>query len=171
MGTSSSKGEWNDPRQTWPTQTRHDGRVLNIQIRAARWRSRWGRIRQHVSTTLAYTERIRAEVHSGAGFNPSMIQQLAETPGFGFIKQQAEATDQQGFHYSHCTGRRKALLIGINYFGQSGELGGCINDVCWIPLFSHHVLYLLTLGTHCGAGERRRELRDTEMVRYGALTA
>ena len=27
------------------------------------------------------------------------------------------------------TGRRKALLIGINYFGTSGELAGCINDV------------------------------------------
>ncbi|KAF2190804.1 Metacaspase-1A [Zopfia rhizophila CBS 207.26] len=33
------------------------------------------------------------------------------------------------FQYSNCTGRRKALLIGINYFGQSGELRGCINDV------------------------------------------
>lgn len=58
-----------------------------------------------------------------------MVQQLGDTPGFGFIKTQAEEGDQQGFHYSHCTGRRKALLIGINYFGQSGELSGCINDV------------------------------------------
>lgn len=33
------------------------------------------------------------------------------------------------FQYSNCTGRRKALLIGINYFGQKGELRGCINDV------------------------------------------
>ncbi|EON95689.1 putative caspase domain-containing protein [Phaeoacremonium minimum UCRPA7] len=32
------------------------------------------------------------------------------------------------FQYSNCTGRRKALLIGINYFGQDGELRGCIND-------------------------------------------
>ncbi|KAI9773450.1 MAG: Ca(2+)-dependent cysteine protease [Geoglossum simile] len=30
---------------------------------------------------------------------------------------------------SPCTGRRKALLIGINYFGQRGQLRGCINDV------------------------------------------
>ncbi len=37
----------------------------------------------------------------------------------------------QGYHfqYSNCTGKRKALLIGINYFGQQGELRGCINDV------------------------------------------
>jgi hypothetical protein len=32
------------------------------------------------------------------------------------------------FQYSNCTGRRKALFIGINYFGQEGELRGCIND-------------------------------------------
>ncbi|KAI2618416.1 caspase domain-containing protein [Hypoxylon sp. NC1633] len=32
------------------------------------------------------------------------------------------------FQYSNCTGKRKALLIGINYFGQQGELRGCIND-------------------------------------------
>ncbi|KAH7316754.1 caspase domain-containing protein [Stachybotrys elegans] len=33
------------------------------------------------------------------------------------------------FQYSNCTGKRKALLIGVNYFGQDGELRGCINDV------------------------------------------
>lgn len=33
------------------------------------------------------------------------------------------------FKYSSCTGRRKALLVGINYFGQRGQLRGCINDV------------------------------------------
>ena len=33
------------------------------------------------------------------------------------------------FQYSNCTGQRKALLIGINYFGQRGELKGCVNDV------------------------------------------
>ncbi|KAF4122867.1 Caspase domain [Geosmithia morbida] len=33
------------------------------------------------------------------------------------------------FKYSRCTGTRKALLIGINYIGQKGELRGCINDV------------------------------------------
>lgn len=33
------------------------------------------------------------------------------------------------FRYSQCNGRRKALLIGINYFSQRGQLRGCINDV------------------------------------------
>ncbi|CAE7076486.1 unnamed protein product [Rhizoctonia solani] len=35
---------------------------------------------------------------------------------------------QMHFQYSMCTGRKKALSIGINYFGQQGELRGCIND-------------------------------------------
>lgn len=39
------------------------------------------------------------------------------------------APEGYSFQYSACTGRRKALLIGINYFGQDGELRGCINDV------------------------------------------
>ena len=39
------------------------------------------------------------------------------------------------FQYSNCTGRRKALLIGINYFGQQGELRGCINDTKNVSAF------------------------------------
>lgn len=39
------------------------------------------------------------------------------------------APTDYNFQYSNCTGRRKALLIGINYFGQRGQLRGCINDV------------------------------------------
>jgi hypothetical protein len=39
------------------------------------------------------------------------------------------APPSYSFQYSNCTGRRKALLIGINYFGQRGQLRGCINDV------------------------------------------
>ncbi|SPO01366.1 probable Metacaspase-1B [Cephalotrichum gorgonifer] len=39
------------------------------------------------------------------------------------------APDSYLYQYSMCTGQRKALLIGINYFGQRGQLRGCINDV------------------------------------------
>nr|ODN93748.1 metacaspase-1 [Cryptococcus depauperatus CBS 7855] len=35
---------------------------------------------------------------------------------------------QPFFQYSQCTGKKKALLIGINYFGTSSALNGCIND-------------------------------------------
>lgn len=33
------------------------------------------------------------------------------------------------------SGKRRALFIGINYFGQKGELRGCINDVENIKTF------------------------------------
>ncbi|TFK27140.1 metacaspase [Coprinopsis marcescibilis] len=42
---------------------------------------------------------------------------------------------QAFFQYSQCTGKKKALLIGINYTGQNGELRGCINDVQNIKRF------------------------------------
>ncbi|CCC68261.1 hypothetical protein NCAS_0B01770 [Naumovozyma castellii] len=35
---------------------------------------------------------------------------------------------QHSFSYSQCTGKRKALLIGINYIGSQNALRGCIND-------------------------------------------
>ncbi|TFY58401.1 hypothetical protein EVJ58_g6443 [Rhodofomes roseus] len=35
---------------------------------------------------------------------------------------------QPYFQYSQCTGKKKALCIGINYIGTSQELKGCIND-------------------------------------------
>lgn len=42
---------------------------------------------------------------------------------------------QPFFQYSQCTGKKKALCIGINYFGQQGELRGCINDATNIRRF------------------------------------
>jgi len=57
--------------------------------------------------------------HPGA---PPPPPQQAQAFGHG-------APGNYTFQYSACTGRRKALLIGINYFGQRGQLRGCINDV------------------------------------------
>ncbi|KAI0322581.1 caspase domain-containing protein [Amylostereum chailletii] len=42
---------------------------------------------------------------------------------------------QMSFQYSQCTGKKKALCIGINYFKQNGELRGCINDARNIERF------------------------------------
>ncbi|KAL2008211.1 hypothetical protein VTN00DRAFT_8193 [Thermoascus crustaceus] len=39
------------------------------------------------------------------------------------------------FQYSACTGRRRALLIGINYIGQPNQLKGCVNDVAAVSTF------------------------------------
>lgn len=42
---------------------------------------------------------------------------------------QSFGVEGYNFRYSNCSGRRKALLIGINYIGQKAALRGCINDV------------------------------------------
>ncbi|KXN81388.1 Metacaspase-1, partial [Leucoagaricus sp. SymC.cos] len=44
------------------------------------------------------------------------------------------------FKYSRCSGRKKALCIGINYRGQNHELRGCINDARNVRrwLINHH---------------------------------
>jgi hypothetical protein len=39
------------------------------------------------------------------------------------------------FQYSQCTGKKKALCIGINYIGQQAALRGCINDARNIERF------------------------------------
>ncbi|KND00422.1 uncharacterized protein SPPG_04744 [Spizellomyces punctatus DAOM BR117] len=36
---------------------------------------------------------------------------------------------QTAGYLSSCTGNKKALLVGVNYFGTRSELKGCINDV------------------------------------------
>ncbi|BEJ14982.1 hypothetical protein CspHIS471_0407490 [Cutaneotrichosporon sp. HIS471] len=42
-----------------------------------------------------------------------------------------QQTDGSGhvFQYSNCSGTKKALLIGINYYGSQNQLKGCVNDV------------------------------------------
>lgn len=47
---------------------------------------------------------------------PSEVQEFGQNSGFKF-------------QYSNCQGRKKALLIGINYFNTKNALRGCINDV------------------------------------------
>lgn len=44
-------------------------------------------------------------------------------------------TQQANFLYSQCSGKKKALIIGINYIGTDRELGGCINDANRIKEF------------------------------------
>ncbi|KAJ7494771.1 peptidase C14, caspase domain-containing protein [Mycena galericulata] len=54
---------------------------------------------------------------------PTSVQNYG--PQFQGPNQQIQ---QPYFQYSQCTGKKKALCIGINYFGQDAELRGCIND-------------------------------------------
>jgi len=57
--------------------------------------------------------------------------QPPQQPGYqaSYQQQPTPSAAGGGGLLSTCTGNKKALLIGINYFGQSGELRGCINDV------------------------------------------
>ncbi|KIJ60130.1 hypothetical protein HYDPIDRAFT_117596 [Hydnomerulius pinastri MD-312] len=65
----------------------------------------------------------RQRVHSTGNAVPPRIINVAPSQSHQHIR-----IHNGHFEYSACTGRKKALLIGINYTGQSRELRGCIND-------------------------------------------
>lgn len=63
----------------------------------------------------------------------------------------------QTYQYSNCSGRKRALFVGINYKGEPNELQGCVNDaknMCKFmmsksfPLAILYHLYLLTVSLH-----------------------
>lgn len=57
------------------------------------------------------------------------------TPPQQFHYYDHAVSPQYQYQYSQCNGRRKALLIGINYIGTPNALKGCINDVRNIRTF------------------------------------
>ncbi|KAG2095488.1 caspase domain-containing protein [Suillus discolor] len=62
------------------------------------------------------------------------------------------------FQYSKCTGRKKALCIGINYKGQRRELRGCVND-------AHNVKRFLTSNWGYKDGDIVMLVDDTDNLR------
>ncbi|KAJ5475650.1 hypothetical protein N7539_007937 [Penicillium diatomitis] len=74
---------------------------------------------------------------SSHGPPPPSSPSLAPPPPRSLQQFGHGAPSSYQFQYSLCTGRRKALLIGINYFGQANQLKGCINDVTNISTFLH----------------------------------
>jgi len=52
-----------------------------------------------------------------------------------FGPQQSDSSRQMWFQYSQCTGKKKALCIGVNYPGSDAPLSGCHNDVHNIKAF------------------------------------
>ncbi|CAI6095852.1 unnamed protein product [Clonostachys chloroleuca] len=72
--------------------------------------------------SIKYSNRLPTHGQSSAPYRPPTSPTAPQHFGRG-------APSGYDFHYSNCTGRRKALLIGINYFGQDGQLRGCINDI------------------------------------------
>ncbi|KAL2854989.1 caspase domain-containing protein [Aspergillus pseudoustus] len=69
--------------------------------------------------------------------SPNPSPNLPPRPPTDFQQFGRGAPSNYRFQYSACTGRRKALLIGINYFGQPNQLQGCINDVTNVSAFLH----------------------------------
>ncbi|KZT06714.1 uncharacterized protein LAESUDRAFT_725805 [Laetiporus sulphureus 93-53] len=51
-----------------------------------------------------------------------------QVPSTQVASSQSHSHHHLGPVYSKCTGRKKALCIGINYTGQHRELHGCVND-------------------------------------------
>ncbi|KFY97311.1 hypothetical protein V500_02152 [Pseudogymnoascus sp. VKM F-4518 (FW-2643)] len=94
-----------------------------------------------------YLEGPPLEQHNGGGYQQQQPppQQYGGYSNHGNHQAPSPSGAPQGFgsglphgynfQYSNFTGRRKALLIGINYFGQRGELESCINNVKNISLY------------------------------------
>ncbi|KFY55617.1 hypothetical protein V496_06939 [Pseudogymnoascus sp. VKM F-4515 (FW-2607)] len=87
-----------------------------------------------------YGEYHRAQDYERSGYSNEFGSRDAPAPHLppqGMVSFGQDAPQDYAFQYSSCTGRRKALLIGINYFGQEGELRGCINDVKNVSAYLH----------------------------------
>ncbi|KAK9371007.1 caspase domain-containing protein [Lipomyces kononenkoae] len=67
-------------------------------------------------------------------YNFNGPQNLVRPPS-GYQQFGNGAPSGYNFQYSNCQGRKKALLVGINYIGQRNQLKGCINDVNTIAAF------------------------------------
>ncbi|ODV67038.1 hypothetical protein HYPBUDRAFT_152988 [Hyphopichia burtonii NRRL Y-1933] len=62
---------------------------------------------------------------SNQGYGQQGSGQSFSRPG---SQEQSFGVDGYSYQYSQCNGKKKALLVGINYIGTKNELKGCIND-------------------------------------------
>ncbi|KAF9573684.1 Ca(2+)-dependent cysteine protease [Mortierella alpina] len=62
-------------------------------------------------------------------------QEVPPPPEGWAVRESPKRDPPRDFQLSTCQGRKRALFIGINYFGQQNELRGCINDVKNIRTF------------------------------------
>ncbi|EIN05383.1 hypothetical protein PUNSTDRAFT_74822 [Punctularia strigosozonata HHB-11173 SS5] len=68
--------------------------------------------------------------HEHASSKPSKPVKVTHAPA-------SQPVNLSDFAYSKCTGRKKALCIGINYTGTRQELRGCVNDAKNVMRFLH----------------------------------
>ncbi|MBW0502952.1 hypothetical protein O181_042667 [Austropuccinia psidii MF-1] len=73
---------------------------------------------------------------NGNGHPPTSYQEAYQQgPPAARFQPPQPTQGQPYFQYSNCTGRRKALCVGINYVGLKGQLRGCHNDALNIQRF------------------------------------
>ena len=65
----------------------------------------------------------------GKLYSDQIVSQLESCCGNVLTSNAPQSTEQATETLGKVTGHRRALFVGINYFGQKGELRGCINDV------------------------------------------
>lgn len=66
---------------------------------------------------------------AGKQYAEQIASRLEKAVGDHLSSKAPQSTEQATETLGTVTGKRRALFIGINYFGQQGELRGCINDV------------------------------------------
>ena len=71
---------------------------------------------------------------AGKAFADQIAGHVEKALGDHLAAKTPQSTERATEKLGSVTGRRRALFIGINYFGQKGELRGCINDVQNIKL-------------------------------------
>lgn len=74
-------------------------------------------------------DRSHDRVHGGKRQQPSQV--IGDLPRERVSRSFPRRTEPSGhpdFQFSRCTGRKRAVCIGINYTGQNSQLDGCVND-------------------------------------------
>lgn len=71
----------------------------------------------------------------GKAFADQIAGHVEKALGDHLASKTPQSTERATEKLGTVTGRRRAVFIGINYFGQKGELRGCINDVKNIKQF------------------------------------
>ncbi|KAI5116475.1 hypothetical protein M0805_003504 [Coniferiporia weirii] len=84
--------------------------------------------RKHPVHSPNYLSHPSAPAFSNTSPVPPMRMPVPPTPPREAQTYGPTSKKKNYFQYSQCTGRKKALCIGINYIGQPNELNGCIND-------------------------------------------
>ncbi|RHZ72705.1 hypothetical protein Glove_241g10 [Diversispora epigaea] len=90
---------------------------------------------QETTTEISYTE-YNADLKSlnKASYQKSNDQSSSLPDGYNLFVKPVQGGEIK-VKMSDCSGKKKALLIGINYIGTQFELKGCINDVQRIKKF------------------------------------